>query len=239
MGNRPVVFVEGTVTQIHNNTKQYSVQVSGAEPRTVKRGQIRLLRPPWWDELNDFNEDDTGATPPAPQDVVSATPQQQQLSSTTTTSLSSSSSSNRVPHPQQSPQAIQQSVVGSGRHLNTGAFATSTPIKYHIPNNNNNSSNHIESLRIDATIKAPHHLDSATGSSAAAIIYATSAPAPPPSVGQVKHNNNNGGGGSNNNNSSNSNRLTYNVAKYEQSPGVPLQLHHVLPTLQVNVKTTN
>lgn len=32
----------------------------------VKRGQIRLLRPPWWDELNDVNEvDATHSYPPS------------------------------------------------------------------------------------------------------------------------------------------------------------------------------
>lgn len=61
--NRPGnVFVEGIVVQIHNDTKQFVVQIANAigsissgndEIRMVKRGQIRLLRPPWWDELND------------------------------------------------------------------------------------------------------------------------------------------------------------------------------------------
>lgn len=61
--NRPGnVFVEGIVAQIHNDTKQFVVRIANAiggissgndEFRTVKRGQIRLLRPPWWDELND------------------------------------------------------------------------------------------------------------------------------------------------------------------------------------------
>lgn len=64
--NRPGnVFVEGIVVQIHNDTKQFVVQIANAiggissgndEFRTVKRGQIRLLRPPWWDELNDCDE---------------------------------------------------------------------------------------------------------------------------------------------------------------------------------------
>lgn len=60
--NRPGnVFVEGIVVEIHNETKQFVVQIANAiggndEFRTVKRGQIRLLRPPWWDELNDSDE---------------------------------------------------------------------------------------------------------------------------------------------------------------------------------------
>lgn len=54
--NRPVTFLEGVINQIFNNTKQYSVQIlrDVQETKTVKRGQIRLLRPPWWDELNDL-----------------------------------------------------------------------------------------------------------------------------------------------------------------------------------------
>lgn len=63
--NRPGnVFVEGIVVQIHNDPKQFVVQIANAiggisgnhEIRTVKRGQIRLLRPPWWDELNDCDD---------------------------------------------------------------------------------------------------------------------------------------------------------------------------------------
>lgn len=55
--NHPVIYVEGVITQILNDTKQYSVQILGnaQEVRTVKRGHIRLLRPPWWDELNDYS----------------------------------------------------------------------------------------------------------------------------------------------------------------------------------------
>lgn len=49
--------MEGVITQILNDTKQFSVQILGnaQEVRTVKRGHIRLLRPPWWDELNDIS----------------------------------------------------------------------------------------------------------------------------------------------------------------------------------------
>lgn len=49
--------MEGVITQILNDTKQYSVQMLGnaQDVRTVKRAHIRLLRPPWWDELNDIS----------------------------------------------------------------------------------------------------------------------------------------------------------------------------------------
>lgn len=55
------VFVEGAVVDIYNDTKQFLVQIANAidgndEYLKVKRGQIRLLRPPWWDELNDCDE---------------------------------------------------------------------------------------------------------------------------------------------------------------------------------------
>lgn len=54
------VFVEGVITEILNDTKQIVVQTTShagdPEFRTVKRGQLRLLRPPWWDELNDWTD---------------------------------------------------------------------------------------------------------------------------------------------------------------------------------------
>ncbi|XP_037041060.1 putative transcription factor capicua isoform X2 [Bradysia coprophila] len=55
--NQTVIYVEGVITQILNDTKQFSVQILGnaQDVRTVKRGHIRLLRPPWWDELNDIS----------------------------------------------------------------------------------------------------------------------------------------------------------------------------------------
>lgn len=54
--NHTVIYVEGVITKILNDTKQFAVQILGnvQDVRTVKRGHIRLLRPPWWDELNDI-----------------------------------------------------------------------------------------------------------------------------------------------------------------------------------------
>lgn len=47
-------FIEGQITQILNDTKQFVVRtIASDEVKTVKRAQIRLLQPPWWDELND------------------------------------------------------------------------------------------------------------------------------------------------------------------------------------------
>ncbi|KFB45274.1 AGAP003117-PA-like protein [Anopheles sinensis] len=54
------VFVEGIVKEVHAN-KQFSVQITGGggdvsdkqELRIVKRVDMRLLKPPWWDELED------------------------------------------------------------------------------------------------------------------------------------------------------------------------------------------
>lgn len=49
-------FIEGEITQILNDTKQFVVRtIASDEIKTVKRAQIRLLQPPWWDELNDIN----------------------------------------------------------------------------------------------------------------------------------------------------------------------------------------
>lgn len=58
MPNRPgFVFVEGAIVDVQNDTKAYTVQLSGNGKQekmyNVKRAHIRLLRPPWWDELND------------------------------------------------------------------------------------------------------------------------------------------------------------------------------------------
>ncbi|XP_041761485.1 protein capicua homolog isoform X5 [Anopheles merus] len=53
------VFVEGIVKEVHGNKKQFSVQIAGGsiadkqELRIVKRVDMRLLKPPWWDELED------------------------------------------------------------------------------------------------------------------------------------------------------------------------------------------
>ncbi|XP_055318978.1 putative transcription factor capicua isoform X6 [Sitodiplosis mosellana] len=47
-------FIEGQITQILNDTKQFVVRtIASDQVKTVKRAQIRLLQPPWWDELND------------------------------------------------------------------------------------------------------------------------------------------------------------------------------------------
>lgn len=54
-------FIEGVIRQILNDTKQFIVHtIASDEPKTVKRSQIRLLRPPWWDELNDNDTNTLG-----------------------------------------------------------------------------------------------------------------------------------------------------------------------------------
>lgn len=59
MPNRPgFVFVEGAIIDVQNDTKTYTVQLLNGTNKQekmyhVKRAHIRLLRPPWWDELND------------------------------------------------------------------------------------------------------------------------------------------------------------------------------------------
>lgn len=52
------IFVEGIVTEVLNNTKQFSVQIlkNAQEIKIVKRADLRLLQPPWWDELADIVE---------------------------------------------------------------------------------------------------------------------------------------------------------------------------------------
>lgn len=64
MPNRPgFVFVEGAIIDMQNETKTYTVQLMNSNSSSkekmynVKRAHIRLLRPPWWDELNDANNE--------------------------------------------------------------------------------------------------------------------------------------------------------------------------------------
>lgn len=57
-------FIMGEIAQILNDTKQFVVKtIQNDELKTVKRAQIRLLQPPWWDELNESNalNDSAGA----------------------------------------------------------------------------------------------------------------------------------------------------------------------------------
>lgn len=50
------VFVEGMVLDMNGASKQYSVALNGtSEVKLVKRADLRLLRPPWWDELNEMD----------------------------------------------------------------------------------------------------------------------------------------------------------------------------------------
>lgn len=56
------VFIEGLVTEILNGpTKQFSVQIHGSlqDRRIVKRSELRLVLPPWWDEIADTTETST------------------------------------------------------------------------------------------------------------------------------------------------------------------------------------
>lgn len=55
------VFIEAVITQILNDTKQFVVHtVASNETKTVKRAHVRLLRPPWWDELTDTDPQMSG-----------------------------------------------------------------------------------------------------------------------------------------------------------------------------------
>ncbi|XP_054081901.1 putative transcription factor capicua isoform X2 [Zeugodacus cucurbitae] len=57
-GRSGYVFVEGFVTDINTKTKQFTVQIhTDSTPifKTVKRADLRLLLPPWWDELRELS----------------------------------------------------------------------------------------------------------------------------------------------------------------------------------------
>lgn len=48
------VFVEGQIVEVINiPIKQFTVQAQTGERRVVKRADLRLLLPPWWDELQE------------------------------------------------------------------------------------------------------------------------------------------------------------------------------------------
>lgn len=52
------------VLDINGSSKQYSVALSGtSEVKLVKRADLRLLRPPWWDELNEMDVKETEEIP--------------------------------------------------------------------------------------------------------------------------------------------------------------------------------
>uniref|UniRef100_A0A182MCL5 HMG box domain-containing protein n=1 Tax=Anopheles culicifacies TaxID=139723 RepID=A0A182MCL5_9DIPT len=65
------VFVEGILKEVHGNKKQFSVQIrcnavgDKQELRIVKRVDMRLLKPPWWDELEDALDNFSGHTVPS------------------------------------------------------------------------------------------------------------------------------------------------------------------------------
>ncbi|KAL9871681.1 putative transcription factor capicua isoform 4-T10 [Glossina fuscipes fuscipes] len=59
-GRDGCVFIEGTVVDINSATKQFTVQIVTSETgapilKAVKRADLRLLIPPWWDELNEVS----------------------------------------------------------------------------------------------------------------------------------------------------------------------------------------
>lgn len=49
-----IYFIEGVITQILNDTKQFVVRTIANNDLTAERAQIRLLQPPWWNELNNI-----------------------------------------------------------------------------------------------------------------------------------------------------------------------------------------
>lgn len=58
------VFIEGVVCNILNNPTSYVVRVQNhphGEEITVKRADLRLMQPPWLDELSDFNSESVNA----------------------------------------------------------------------------------------------------------------------------------------------------------------------------------
>lgn len=90
------VFVEGVVLDINGTSKQYSVALSGnSDVKLVKRADLRLLRPPWWDELNELEADKEDMPVPRSAGTIQYTPaadQQQQM-------VYSNNAQQHQPHP--------------------------------------------------------------------------------------------------------------------------------------------
>lgn len=62
--NQYHVFVQGIIKNIDNMTKQIEVRLHSnpEETKLVKRADIRLLRPPWWDELSEYQTSTSSST---------------------------------------------------------------------------------------------------------------------------------------------------------------------------------
>ncbi|XP_067645611.1 putative transcription factor capicua [Eurosta solidaginis] len=99
-GRAGYVFVEGFVAEINTHTKQFTVQINtDSTPvfKKVKRADLRLLLPPWWDELRELS--------PPPQ-------QQQQQQHLNPHKLSGSHAALLTP-----PQQQHRVTVGSSTNL--------------------------------------------------------------------------------------------------------------------------
>lgn len=56
------VFIEGQIVEVINiPIKQFTVQTQTGERRVVKRADLRLLLPPWWDELQEQQTESTSS----------------------------------------------------------------------------------------------------------------------------------------------------------------------------------
>lgn len=57
------VFVEGQIVEVCNiPIKQFTVLIQNGERRLVKRADLRLLLPPWWDELQEQHSSDASSS---------------------------------------------------------------------------------------------------------------------------------------------------------------------------------
>jgi hypothetical protein len=65
------IFVEGQIVEIINvPIKQFCVQTHNGDRRIVKRAELRLFQPPWWEELEEQNETATPLIAAVPQSSV-------------------------------------------------------------------------------------------------------------------------------------------------------------------------
>lgn len=101
------VFVEGMVQDLNGASKQYSVVLHGsADVKLVKRADLRLLRPPWWDELNEMDVVEEMPQQRIQYQTTGGDQQQQQMVFSSSNSNCSSNNNNTggVENPNQQPQ---------------------------------------------------------------------------------------------------------------------------------------
>lgn len=214
------VFVDGIISDTLNNTKQFAVQVLGSsQTKIVKRAEIRLIRPPWWDELADIVES-------KPNTLTKSMPANSNsvpiniVPTDSTLMLNSSSSS-----PSSSSSSSSTSSTLTTIPVSTTTIATNK-INYMNDNTCDSGNNRSTVMSILVNNKPQSvNLNNNSDSTSTITFYANNS-------------NNNSNNRIENHHTKHlmTNRSNNNSyipqQRYDDQQRAPLQLHHVLPTLQ-------